>query len=303
MDWYPSPEEKLLTRVNAAFATGMAPRVAGLRSFRDTERHDIEAELTGWPPGPGFAPREKADRAGVRALDIALLGIPRLLNMVANVAAPSGAPFGEPRGLGKPHEPENEVEDFPVVWAAQGTTARTLPWQLDPSRRPKSYRTELVLTDQRLLVLGVDTSAGSGPADELWQVPRDSIADIEQMKFPQNGTDVKIRFTDGSWTRWKVGSPTKLVGVFSGERRPVTEDELTSQQRERIAALVAKPPLRVSRSVGTVLPVTEPPTLERLSDGTAVVELRVPLSNGTEETLTHYLSPSGTDVLPTDGPR
>ncbi|WP_369391149.1 hypothetical protein AB5J72_28525 [Streptomyces sp. CG1] len=44
--------------------------------------------------------------------------------MVANVAAPSGSPFGEPRGLGKPQEPENEVDDFPVMWAATGTARR-----------------------------------------------------------------------------------------------------------------------------------------------------------------------------------
>ena len=300
MDWYPSPGETLLMRANAAFATGAAPRVAGLRSFRDGERHDIEADLD-WPPGPGFTPRDKADRAGVRAIDIALLGIPRLLSMVANVAAPSGSPFGEPSGPGKAQEPENEVDDFPVMWADPGTTARTLPWQLDPARRPKKYRTEFLLTDQRLLVLGADATVASAPAEELWQLPRDSVAAIERMHFSENGSDVRIRFTDGSWTRWKVGEAGKLVSRFRGERRPVTEDALTLQQRERIAALMATPPIHVSRSVGKALPITEPPLLESLPDGTVAVELRVPLSNGTEQTVNRYLSPSGTDVMPKDG--
>ncbi|MET7696954.1 hypothetical protein [Streptomyces sp. NPDC005485] len=298
MDWYPPPGEALLMRVNASFATGSAPRVAGLRSFRDTERRDIEEELSGWPAGPGFSPRGKADRAGVRALDIALLGIPRLLNMAANAAAPSGSPFGEPHGPGKPREPENEVEDFPVMWAAAGTLARTLPWQLDPARRPKGYRTELVLTDRRLLVLGVSAAAGLAPADELWETPRDTVAEAERMHFSENGSDVRIRFADGSWTRWKVGDAAKLVGQLRGERRPVSGDDVTPQQRDRIAELVADPPLQVSRAVGEVLPVTEPPQLEQLTDGTVAVHLRVPLSNGTEQSLTRYVDPAGTDVFP-----
>ncbi|WP_406443238.1 hypothetical protein OHB14_30160 [Streptomyces sp. NBC_01613] len=219
MDWYPPSGQHLLVRANVAFATGVAPRVAGLRSYRDAERRDIEADL-GWPPGPGFTPRGKADRAGVRALDIALLGVPRLLNMVANVAAPSGSPFGEPHSPGKVQEPENEVDDFPVMWAAPGTTARALPWQLDPARRPKKYRTELVLTDQQLLVLGVTTTAGLAPADELWQLPRDSVTDIERMPFSVNATDVRVRFKDGSWTRWKVGEAAKLVSRFRGDGNP-----------------------------------------------------------------------------------
>ncbi|MEU9447153.1 hypothetical protein [Streptomyces sp. NPDC048277] len=274
--------------------------MAGLRSFRDAERHDIEAELTGWPPGPGFVPRGKADQAGVRALDIALLGIPRLINMIGNIGAPSGQLVGEPGSPGKSQEPENEVDDFPVMWAAEGTVARTLPWQLDPARQPKRYRTELVLTDQRLLILGVDASAGLAPAQELWQVPRSSVAAIERLAYPQNGSHVRVRFTDGSWTRWKVGDAGKLASRFLGERKRVAEEALTPQQRERVAELLADPPLMVARSVGRILPVTEPPTLELLPDGTVAVELRVPLSNGTDQTLTRYLSPSGTDVLPKD---
>ncbi|WP_234533852.1 hypothetical protein [Streptomyces shenzhenensis] len=281
-------------RAEADFATGIAPAVAGLRSFRDTDRRDIEAEL-GWPPGPGFTLRGKTERGGVRALDIALLGIPRLLNMVANAGAASGTLFNEPAGAGQPQEPENEVDDFPVLWAAPGSTARTLPWQLDPARRPKKYRTELVLTDQRLLILGVDASAGPVSTGELWATPHDSIADIERMRYSEGGADVRVRFTDGSWTRWKVQEAPKLVGRFHRDRQPVAEDDLTSQQRERLTGLVESPPLQVSRAVGKVLPITEAPSLERFSDGTVMVELRVPISNGTIQTVTRYLSPTGTD--------
>jgi hypothetical protein len=281
-------------RVEAAFATGIAPPVAGLRSFRDTERRDIEAEL-GWPPGPGFAPRSKTERGGVRALDIALLGIPRLLNMVANAGAASGTLFNEPVGAGQPREPENEVDDFPVLWAAPESTARTLPWQLDPARRPKKYRTELVLTDQRLLILGADTSAGPVPTGELWATPRDSVADIERMPYSEGGADVRVRFTDGSWTRWKVQEAAKLVVRFHNDRRAVAEDDLTPQQRQRLATLVESPPLQVSRSIGKVLPITEPPSLERFSDGTVMVEMYVPISNGTVQTVTRYLTATGTD--------
>ncbi|MFG2649792.1 hypothetical protein [Streptomyces sp. NPDC048436] len=219
MDWYPPQGETLIMRVNASFATGSAPKVAGLRSFRDTGRRDIEGELTaaGWPPGPRFAVRDKAGRAGVRALDVALLGIPRLLNMVANAGGPSGAPFGDPQSAGKPQEPENEVEDFPVVWAAPDTVARTLPWQLDPSRRPKGYRTEIVLTDLRLLILGVQASAGLAPADELWDLPMASVAGAQRMTFSEGGADVRVRFIDGSWTRWKTGDAGKLVDRLNAE--------------------------------------------------------------------------------------
>ncbi|MFJ9345534.1 hypothetical protein [Streptomyces sp. NPDC101237] len=289
-------------RVEVAFATGIAPPVAGLRSFRDTQRHDIEAQL-GWPPGPGFAPRSKPDRVGVRALDIALLGIPRLLNIIANAGAAGGTLFGEPADIGKPREPENEVDDFPVMWAAPGDTARTLPWQLDPARRPKAYRTELVLTDQRLVILGEDKDAGSAPTEELWTAARHTVADIERMPYSEGVSDVRVRFGDGSWTRWKVQEALKLVRRVRNELQPAAEGDLTPQQRERLATLVASPPLQISRSIGTMLPVTEPPSLERFSDGTVMVELQVPLSSGTVWTVTRYLSPDGTDDVTKDSPR
>lgn len=231
MDWYPPHGEALIMRVNVSFATGLAPKVAGMRSFRDAERRDIEGELTaaGWPSGPGFAVRDGIGRAGVRALDVALLGIPRLLNMAANAGAPSGAPFGDPQSPGSPQEPENEVEDFPVVWAAPGTTARTLPWQLDPARRPKGYRTEMVLTDLRLVVLGVEASAGLAPARELWDLPRAGVAGAERMPYSEGGSDARVRFTDGSWTRWKIGDAAKFVDRLRAEE----VDRLSAEETDR----------------------------------------------------------------------
>ncbi|MGW6532740.1 hypothetical protein [Streptomyces venezuelae] len=290
-------------RVNVSFATGLAPKVAGTRSFRDTDRRDIEDELiaaSNWPQGPGFTPRGMTDRAGVRALDVALLGIPRLLSMIANSGGLTGAPFGNPQGPGKPQEPENEVEDFPVMWAAPETTARTLPWQLDPARQPKGHRTELVLTDRRLVILSVDSMGGLAPAQELWSLPRKDVVGAEQLKFSEGAADVRLRFTDGSWARLKVGDAAKLTGRLSGARRPVTEADVTPQQRARIHALMTDPPLSVPRSVGTVLPVEEAPELELLTSDVLAVHLRVPLSNNTRQTITRYLDPFGTDVAPED---
>ncbi|MFF4900075.1 hypothetical protein [Streptomyces sp. NPDC001068] len=146
----------------------------------------------------------------------------------------------------------------------------------------------------------MDAAAGLAPAYELWQMSRLCVSAIDQLVYPQGGSDVGVRFIDGSWTRWKVGDATKLASRFRGERKPVREDTLTPQQQQRVAELVANPPLSIARSVGRVLPDTEPPTLELLPDGIVAVELRVPLSNGTDRTLTRYLSPSGTDVLPKD---
>lgn len=86
------------------------------------------------------------------------------------------------------------------MWAAPGTLARTVPWQLDPSRRPDSYATDAVLTDRRLVFLGTQQGTLS-KADELWDVPREDIAEARQMKYSEIGGDVRITFRDGSWIR------------------------------------------------------------------------------------------------------
>ncbi|MYY85378.1 MULTISPECIES: hypothetical protein [unclassified Streptomyces] len=190
------------------------------------------------------------------------------------------------------------MDDFPVMWAAPDTTARTLPWQLDPARQPKGYRTELVLTDRRLVILGVESGAGLAPAQELWSLPKEDVAGAERMKFSEGAADVRLRFPDGSWARLQVSDAAKLTARLSGGRRPVTEADITPEQRARIHVLMADPPLSVPHSLGTVLPVEEAPELERLTGDIVVVHLRVPLSNGSQQMITRYLDPSGADVVP-----
>ncbi|MEW2392886.1 hypothetical protein AB0933_31440 [Streptomyces venezuelae] len=138
--------------------------------------------------------------------------------MIANSGGLTGAPAGAAQAHGKPQEPENEVDDFPVMWAAPDTTARTLPWQLDPARRSKGYRTDLVLTDRRLVILGVEARAGLSPADELWSLPRNDVACAERMTFSEGAADVRLRFTDESWARLKVGDAAKLTCTGWAER-------------------------------------------------------------------------------------
>ncbi|QCX78424.1 hypothetical protein C9F11_24040 [Streptomyces sp. YIM 121038] len=303
MDWQLPHGEAVHTRHDIAFATGLAPKVAGLRSFRDPDGRDIETELTGsgWPPGPGFQPRDKGGRSGVRVLDVVLLGVPRLINAISNAAGPGGSLVKEPKGLGQSREPHFEVDDFPVVYAGTGAVARTLPWQLDPARRPKGYRTDLLLTDRRLVILGLPTGSDPTSAQELWSLPRSNVAGAELMTFSQGPSDVRLRFTDESWTRWCVRDADRLVSHVRGERRPVTRDRLTPQQRARVAALMTDPPLEAGRSLGKVHPVEEEPQLELLSGGVVAVHLQVPLSNGSRIPLTEHLDPSGADVAPEGG--
>lgn len=217
MDWYPDRGEELLLRTLASFATGAAGPVAGLRSFRDTERRDIEAELAGWPPGPVFTPHGRKAKAAGAATNAVFAGVPVLLNLAYGLLGGQGRGVAVPEGItGKPEEPDNEVEDFPVVWAAPGTAARALPWQLDPSRRPARYRVEAVLTDRRLVVLGIDGGAGLAPADVLHEIPRELIAGARPMPYSERSADLRITFTDGSWSRWRTGRTADLAELLGG---------------------------------------------------------------------------------------
>ncbi|WP_030678149.1 hypothetical protein [Streptomyces sp. NRRL B-1347] len=300
MDWQLPHGETLHTRHEVAFATGVAPKVAGLRSFRDPEGRDIEAELTaaGWPPGPGFQLRGRGEQSGVRVMDIVLLGIPRLVNAISNATGPGGSLVQESKGLGQPQEPHFEADDFPVVYAAADAAARTLPWQLDPARRPKGYRTELLLTDRRLVILALPGGSDAAPSQELWSLPRDAVASAELMRFSQGPSDVRLRFTDGSWTRWYVRDAARFVSHVRGERSPVSRDRLTPQQRARIDELMSDPPLDIPRSMGKALPVEKEPQMELLAGGVVAVRLQVPLSNGSHIPVTEHLDPSGADAAP-----
>ncbi|WP_369261199.1 hypothetical protein [Streptomyces sp. R35] len=280
MDWYPSPDEDLLLRTSAKFATGIAPAVAGSRWFRDLERSDIQGELSGWPAGPTYTLRTTGDRAARRTGRALLVGIPLIANIIANIGGASGSPFGDVPVRGNPEEPENEVQDFPVMWAAPGTLARTVPWQLDPARRPEGYATDLVLTDRRLLFLG--TRSGTlAKADVLGEFTRDSIAEARQMKYSEISADVRLTFADQSWIRLFTGNPDsaeRLCELLNGTVQAVPESELSSGQRDRLARLLSELP-----------DTAQPPLITRLPSGIVMVEVRVPAKAGKDLYETHSI--------------
>lgn len=294
MDWYPAPDEDLRILTAAKFATGMAPAVAGCRWFRNTERADIQGELPQWPTGPAFAPRSTADRAARRTGRAFLVGIPLIANLVAGFGGALGSPFGDVPVRGNPEEPENEVEDFPVMWAAPGTLARTIPWQLDPSRRPDGYITDAVLTDRRLVFLG-NQQGSLSKAEELWEVPREEIAEARQMKFSEISGDIRIIFRDESWIRLFTGSPDSaghLAQLINGSIHALTAADLTEGQRYRV------------RDFRQELPKTaEPPTFTLLKSGIVQVDCRVPAKagQGLFETHSILMSPSGGPAKPKPG--
>ena len=294
MDWYPGPDEDLRIRTAAQFATGMAPAVAGCRWFRDTDRADIQNELSQWPPGPAFTLRSTSDRAARRTGRAFLVGIPLIANLIASFGGALGSPFGDVPVRGNPEERENEVEDFPVMWAAPGTLARTVPWQLDPSRRPDRYTTDAVLTDRRLIFLGTQQGTLS-KADELWEVPRQDIAEAQQMKFSEIGGDVRITFKDRSWIRPFTGSPDsagRLAQLINGSIHALTEADLTEGQRYRVRDFRQELPKNA-----------EAPTFTLLKSGIVQVECRVPAKAGAGLFETHsiLMSPSGGPAKPKPG--
>jgi hypothetical protein len=199
-------------RYRVEFASGTAASVENRRSFRDHERKDIEPDLPGWPPGRVFAVRGSFGKLGrhVRTVVTGLLMLP--VYIIAGVFG--GA--AEPDKRGRLEERENEVDDFPVMWAGVGETARTLPWQLDPSRRSWRMVTEIELAEAEGLVRITsyeDTARGnrfvswggggkvpvSGAV--LWSLPRKEVAGAEVKQFSMAGSDFTISFRDGSWAR------------------------------------------------------------------------------------------------------
>ncbi|MEH0423831.1 hypothetical protein [Streptomyces sp. B21-083] len=257
MAWNPAADEDQLFRITVRFATGVAPAVAGSRWFRDTERNDIQGELTGWPVGPVFTPRTASDQTARRVGRGFLFAIPVIANIIANIGGAGGSPFSSGAGSGKPEEPENEVDDFPVMWAAPGTLARTVPWELDPGRSPEGYVTDLVLTSRRLLFLD--------EVGVLAEFPRESIAGARQMEFSRIGADMRITFVDDSWIRLFTGNPTnaeRLAGILSGAVQAVPESALTEAQRER-----------VSRFMANLRGAVQPPVFTRYPSGIVRAEV------------------------------
>ena len=243
MDWMPASGETLLVCETIRFATGVAPLVESRRWFRDTNRRDIQHELPGWPEGPTFTLSSDGEQAANAATNGLLAVLPVVGNILSQLGG-GGSPYGK-GGPSKPggesRDPDNEVHDFPVMWAAPGTIARTLPWQLDPARSPrrrmKEFHTEAALTDRRLLILG------SWPGESrtaLWEVPREYVAGAQVMEFSIGGHDIRISFTDQSWVRLTTRHSTRMANFLNGRSRVLAESELTPGQRQRAAEFAAR---------------------------------------------------------------
>ncbi len=297
MDWYPDGDETLQHRAGVYFAKGVAPRVAGARWFRDTGRRDIQPELqeqAGWPQGPEFTVRPAGEQAARRTGRVLGIGVPAVLNVVANALGGSGSPFGSPTARGRPDEPENEVDDFPVMWADPGTVARGAPWQLDPSRRPDTYRTQVALTDRRLVFLGT-TTGSIASADVLWEVPRDSVAELRRMPYSELESDVRLTFADSSWIRLTAVNPDDaalLIRHLQGTIGGLRKSDLTEGQR-----------IRVDRFVRELPKDAEPPTFTVLPSGIVQVSAQVPTkaAPGAYETHAILMDATGDAAKPRPG--
>ncbi|MEU6480717.1 hypothetical protein ABZ858_28330 [Streptomyces sp. NPDC047017] len=241
--WTPEPGEVLLARDSIVFATGTAPKVSGMRWFRDPRRNDIHQELPGWPAGPCFAlgaepgktPGGNAAALGLRALYVAIGGALEALG------GTGGFLPGRSAGPGRPQEPENEVEDFPVMWAEPDSVARTLPWQLDPARCPESCRTHLIVTDRRLVVVGF-TGDDLSRDEVLWEIDRSEVSGAETMRCSAVGGDIRIHFADGSWCRLAPPSSRvhwSITRHLAGCAELVSSSDLTSRQSRYVDSYVS----------------------------------------------------------------
>ncbi|WP_329336062.1 hypothetical protein OG866_18525 [Streptomyces sp. NBC_00663] len=267
--WHPSPGETLLARIPVTFATGAAMPVRGMRWFRDVERNDIQAELSGWPEGPTYTARSAGGAMGRGALTNLGFFLGNVLAAIVSSLAPgTQGSFGD-AGSKTSDDPANEVDDFPVLWGAPGTIARSLPWQLDPARRDQQrYRTHLIVTDRRVIVVGLaHRERGEKPPVEdvvLWETPRSNIAEVVRRDF-KGGDDFRILFADGSWCRlsshWRSLAMEYLVD--HPDLVPLTS--LTPAQRETVEAFVAAQP-----------PDASPPAVTRHECGCYGVEVLAP---------------------------
>ncbi|MFF0725510.1 hypothetical protein [Streptomyces sp. NPDC004134] len=238
MAWYPRAGETFLYRGSIDFATGMAAPVSGMRFFRDTERRDIQHELPGWPEGPRYAVRGRGGTGTRRAGRGAFVGLQLVSGFI--LSAVTLGTFG-PSLRGRPEDPDNEVEDFPVLWAAPGAAARKLPWQLDPKRRAKGYVTHAIVTDRRLVFVGFpdeDTSQDK----VLGEFDRVRVARVERQKFSSDQRDIRVDFDDGSWCRLhsdNENSVEEFVRHLEAPPQLVPEEQLTPGQLATIADCVA----------------------------------------------------------------
>ncbi|POX51489.1 hypothetical protein C3489_19845 [Streptomyces sp. Ru71] len=266
--WVPEPGETLLARDAIVFATGTAPTVSGKRWFRDHQRHDIQGELPGWPDGPEFVPSPETDEQPVRKAG--MFGLRAAYVLVGGALEALGGTGSFLPGAGdrpgRPQDPDNEVHDFPVMWATRDGIARTLPWQLDPGRCPDRYRTHAVVTDRRLLVLGLP-GGDPGHDEVLWQVNRAEIARVERMRFSGVGEDAKIQFVDGSWCRLAPPSARRYWTVLRHLAHPtelVPLSALTPRQRAYVESYVTSVPDR---------DLTAEPVITRRPSGKFLIEV------------------------------
>ncbi|KAF4405011.1 hypothetical protein [Streptomyces lycii] len=271
--WQPEPGETLLARTPVTFATGAAMRVKGMRWFRDTGRRDIQGELPGWPEGPVHTPRSTGTagtlnvvKGGLIAMGVAIMGI--LSSQGGSVGGGSSD-----QGSDEPDDRADEVEDFPVMWAAPGAVARTLPWQLDPGRtNAKCYTTHAVITDRRLIVLGLPVHKDRFLVDDevLWEVPRSAVAAVEPRDF-KDGTDVKTTFTDGSWCRLRPRRRPLFIRYLHSPLQLVSLESLTPAQQHTVRVFAeaqppdSSPPHIVRNSCGCYrIAVVAPSTIDAL---------------------------------------
>ncbi|WP_443314384.1 hypothetical protein [Streptomyces sp. 8N616] len=223
------------------FATGAATPVSGMRWFRDTERNDIQHELPGWPEGPTYTIRSKGDRRARGAAQ----GVLRTLGAVAVGVLTGGGGVGSISTLGRPQDPANEVEDFPVLWGAPGSLARTLPWQLDLARRPEDQRTHLIVTDRRVVIVGL-LKADLINDEVLWETERANLSRVEPKDFSATKCkdfyatqcDVKVDFVDGSWCRLASNYRESVCQHLTYPLELISPEALTPGQRRRVDAFV-----------------------------------------------------------------
>jgi hypothetical protein len=196
-----------------------------MRWFRDESGRDIAAELPGWPEAPAYTPRSDATARTNKTV----WGIGKAVTVVAAMAINAVSNANPDVDLGdgaRPTDPAREVEDFPVLIAAAGTMARTLPHQLDPDRRAKHYRTDLAVTDRRLVVLGTVADGGLEHPEVLWEAPRDVLGSVVKHAYASGGADISLHFADGSWARLRVESAATAIQLVH-ELCPAGRVEMT----------------------------------------------------------------------------
>ncbi|MET8011463.1 hypothetical protein ABZU86_10360 [Streptomyces sp. NPDC005271] len=180
-----------------------------------------------------------------------------------------GGGVGSVSTLGRPQDPANEVEDFPVLWGAPGSLARTLPWQLDPARRGDTLRTHLIVTDRRIVIVGL-LKADVIDDEVLWEVGRDQLARVEPKDFSATKCndfnakqcDVRMDFTDGSWCRLASNYRDEVCEHLTYPLELLSPEALTPGQRRRVDAFTADKT------------VVDGPVVTRLPDFNYLIQVR-----------------------------